>query len=599
MLENLEFFRDILTGFADYSATGRNSRTPYHSLYEHTISMAKDMSVHFEYGAHPGELISRARPHEIPTNHEFRVEIYEQVTWGYSQKMINLIAGAIFHPQIYRVSYPDPPTGVGEGEEIEKYLTKELPVLGGNLDDFIRQCYLPDSSVDANAWCVVIPEFSDEELNGDQTRLRRPLPVIIPSENILHYGRDDFGDEYMIALSSDSDIEYDKMGRKKIKNGTYFVFTGDNTYRFTQQEKRDQDGNILWIEEVYHKHEGHKLSDYAWIIGGMLGGKSGGVLSRQSQLFYLPPLSGVLPWFNQALQIMNDLRAAEITHLHPQKWELPHKCDECNGSGKVSHESKDGQYWGTCTTCEGSGSLTSNTSALVAYTTAQDSSGKAIIPAGYIPQDIGIIKQAWESFEKNILEGARSVNMEQLFESEGNANDTATAKEIEREQLHNLFGIIAKIVIGGQQRIIDAINMFRYPFLSDEALEQNRPEVIHSNNFDTTSLSDVIEKFKLAQEGGIHEGALVGIAEEVIHKTFGHGTEDAKFALAALHADPLPFQSVDDLIAWTGALGVDFSETELDLKANLIQRLRQCVEENEGFLDMTPDEQKTLLERKG
>lgn len=542
-----------------------------HGLYIPSTDAARAIAVHFEQGTSPERLIESTRPHEDSRTQEYRLEIHEHVTQSYAQKIVNLQRANLFNPDQFRIDPPSQSDPINDDDGIYEYLTTSVPGIG-DIRDYASQSLLIQAQRDVNAWVVIMPETPySERPENDQISFANPYPAFVPSSHVMDYGKN-----YLLAKSDNVTLI------ERTEYNDFLFFT--DQWTILLQAKLVEKKKVTYEASVFDQHD-RFFEEIARQVGGILASKETSVLTGRSDRLYVSPLQPTIPFFNTALQELSDLRSAIITHLHPQRYEAPVTCPTC-------HDKEPARS--TCTTCDGRG-IVRGGSALTAYTVEPNDDGQVLPPAGYIEMPTEIIDKAFEWYRYNIEEGFRAVNMEMLFDKKGNSAETARAKEIDREQLHNHFREVSQIVFPLLQWICDGINKVRYGLQLEEDVDANSVVVVAPRTFDTTMPNESIERLKMARDAGSHEGFIVELMRDVVRKTMGSDTDQGKKALLAIDLDPIPSYGYDEILGWQ-AMNAGYSDRDIQYKTRLTMMIDEATREDDQFLAKSFEDQKQAID---
>ena len=208
---------------------------------------------------------------------------------------------------------------------LAKYLTEDYPYYR-SIMNFVSETFTTKDFSDPNACIVVIPE--DFEI--EETELYNPIAIVYSSESLRDYVSDE-----------------------------YYTFFIDGQIRiFTQNE-------ILYYDKkTKGGKEGFELSfEYTHDFGFPPVFRLGGVIKGKEEPYYYESwIRGVLPHWNQVVQLTSDAQASYMNHLWMEKWEYATECDAdgCN-NGSIQTEVKLGKDFKMvnvdCNTCNGSGKV--------------------------------------------------------------------------------------------------------------------------------------------------------------------------------------------------------------------------------------------------
>ena len=86
-----------------------------HKYYEKTVEHANAMGVHVN-GEKPTSLLEEKRPNEPSDVRDYRLKVWKNITESLSGKVLHTIS-KIFDPKLFRIKYPDSPSGLIGGND--------------------------------------------------------------------------------------------------------------------------------------------------------------------------------------------------------------------------------------------------------------------------------------------------------------------------------------------------------------------------------------------------------------------------------------------------------------------------------------------------
>lgn len=589
--ELLEYVEKSSSIFVD-SSTGETPVANPAAL-EHT----KKLSVHYVWGSEPGELITALRPGEPPEFAAYRIgPLYEQTTWGWAYKLLNLFQSILSNSSLYSIKFPGkdrlPEAGSGKGEKetIADYLTKRIPVLFKNLERFYWEYLFPLISLDPNAYIVVRPMKGDEDFTGEG--FRRPVPQFVPASNVVY---DDMEGVFirssqMVSLEDSEDNSY--------SYPILFYFTAGVTIRSTpvriretQTESGDNIKTVVFEADPWHLHFKEQA---ATKCKGLLQPKTGEVMETivNYDSLYLSFFSPTLPDFNRALKYLNDLEAMLVRALHPVQQTEPQPCNNCKGKGWV--ESDIGEEV-TCNTCQGAGNLKKSTSVFTGLEKRANKEGVLQPAMLWITPPTEIFDSALKMIKEALLDGFRKMGQELLLEEKGGAEESAKKKELDMTTQHNSYTRAGQIYYPILQWIGDRVNEQRYTGLSEEDLEKNRIQVETPITWDTTTTKEIVEDVLQGIEANFPAPLRANMAIEAINKRYGATSKTAIFNRSVIEVDPFRMLSEDEILR-IQSRAEDPQIYELDnfVHKNAFELLIELSEEDPAFLSKKSINEKIL-----
>ena len=532
-----------------------SSKKIKHSYYDKTVDHAEQMGVHVD-GEKPEKLLNVRRPNEQQEIKDYRLATYEPVTQSLCEKVINT-TNKIFNPRLYSFEFPE----VEGDDTLENYLMEDYPYYGSMMN-FITETFTQKDYGDPNAVIVIIPE----NFETIDTQRVKPIPYIFEAEELVDFVDDVY---YTFVL--------DKGNAVKIFDQTQIVY----------YEKRIVKSKETWIKTFEYVHD----------FGFPTCFRLGGIIKGDSQPYYYESwIRGVLPHWNQVVNLTSDLQAAYVNHLFMEKWEYATECDAdgCN-SGKIATKVMNGQDLEdvelSCKRCSGTGKVSRSPFGI--HTINRDAinpdSPLPTPPAGYIDKSIEIVDKVEDRIAKEEKRGLASINFE-IVQMVG-ADQSGIAKAYDREDL-NAFLMrysrhIFKYVL---PNLIYNTAIWRYP---DKDADNIIPKINDPKNFNVISLDSLQSEYVAASQANVSSSYLMHIEKEIVDSKFANN-EDARLRnRAVINLNPYPSKSTDDILTYKNLGEKDWSIYKF---IHLTELVDQAIENDDEFLDMSLGEQRKVID---
>ena len=535
---------------------GISSGTIRHTYYDKTVTHAEEMGVHVE-GDKPEKLLNINRPNEQKEIKEYRLKTYEPVTQSLSEKVINTV-NKIFNPRLWNLNFEDMP--MFKENSLAEYITEDYPFYR-SLMNFVTETFTVKDFSDPNGAIVVMPKSFDIE----ETELFEPIATVYESAALV-----DFVDEEY----------YTFFFKDKIK-----VFT---KYQILVYSKTTKEGKERWELSFEYSH------DFGFVPVFRLGG----IIKGKNPPFYFESwIRGVLPHWNQVVQLTSDLQAAYVNHLYMDKWEFETECQAsgCN-SGFVKTEVKNGKdveiVEGKCNTCLGSGKVSRNPYGI--HTVNRDAIStdiNPIPPAGYIDKPIEVVDKVEDRITKEEKRGLASINMEIV--SMVGTDQSGVAKTVDREDLNAFLSRYSRHVYEYVlPNLIFNISAWRYGTLTD--ITKIQPDISSPKDFNILSLDQLTTEYKDASNANVSSNYLQHIESEIVQSKFANNEDQRKKNEAILKLQPFPGKSVDQLLTLQN-LGQP--EWKIYKSIAIIELVDMAIEDHENFLDETLKGQRLIIDK--
>lgn len=539
--------------------------TKRHKYYDKTVTHAEEMGVHVE-GDTPEKLLNINRPNEQAEIKEYRLSTYEPVTKSLSEKVINVV-NKVFNPRLWDVSFEET-EGLSDENSLGQYLTEDYPFYR-TLMNFITETFTVKDFSDPNGAIVVMPRSFDIE----DTELFEPIATVYDSVSLVDF----VDEEYYTFLFGD-----------EIK-----VFT---TMQVLNYKKVTKGGKERWLldEDESFDHQ----------FGFVPVFRMGGIIKGKDQPFYFESwMRGVLPHWNQVVQLTSDLQAAYVNHLYMDKWEFETECQASNcRDGFVKTEittGKDVEFVDVrCNTCSGSGKVSRNPYGV--HTVNRDAIStdiNPIPPAGYIDKPIEVVDKVEDRISKEEKRGLASINMEIV--SMVGTDQSGVAKATDREDLHTFLSRYSRHVFEYVlPNLIFNISAWRYGTMIDGKplvdITKIQPSISGPKDFNVLSLGDLQTEYKDASNANVSANYLQHIEGEIVQSKFANNEDQRKKNTAIIKLQPFPGKSVDQLLTMQN-LGQP--EWKIYKSLSIIELVDMAIEDNDNFLDETLKEQRIIIDQ--
>jgi len=322
---------------------------------------------------------------------------------------------------------------------------------------------------------------------------------------------------------------------------------------------------------------------FEYTFNAIPAGFFGGILANyEGDTIYESLISGVCPFWDEALVEFSELNAGIKQHVYPDKWRyIMGSCRDCNGTGKKTITGLRGKVTDTCTSCHGTGDPPTG---MFAEVLIQQTSGleekPPIPPLGYVKKDFEPIEFLEKHYKTLIYEGLRAINMEFLTESP--LSQSGRAKEMDRQESNAFLSLVARHSIKNiLLPIYTYIGCWIFPDTDKNAVQKNiAPSITSPVQFDYV-LGDADENIKTSITAGIKGSLLAEIEKRYINAKFDNFNLEKTYLLLVNELDPLRGYSVEDKIE----LYNNGSITQLDLVAsvNIATIVNKAIETTYGL----------------
>jgi hypothetical protein len=551
----------------DYlEAVSKREKEVTHKYYDFTVQHQIDMGVHVE-GEKPAHLLDIHRPNETPEIKQYRLDIWQAVTMGLSEKIINTV-NRIFNNRFYKITYGKVPGTIKKEESLASYTEEFFPAYR-SIIHFIKETFTRKCFADPNSVMVIMPT----EFIIDDTERLEPVPVIYRAEQVVDFSED----EYYV-------IHADKNIIKIIDRDSITVY---------ERDPEPDPNKDLWTIKFSVAHNIGKPP--AFRLGGTIKG-------LKEPYWFFSFIGGVLPHWNRVVTLSSDLDANYINHLYMERWEYAVECEKCHGSGFFDQQMSElGEtFKAECKACKGSGSVTRGPYGIyqVRHDAINPDREIPTPPAAYItkPTDIvGIIENRIEVEKAN---GMSSVNMEVLNDTP--AAESGIAKAIDRQDLDTfLMRYSMHIFNYVLPQMYEFISWWRY----GETLSNNPAEiaklqpVIHAMkemDFTVLSLKYLTDEYKDASTSKVSSNYLRQLEEDIMNTRFADKEQERVRNLLIVRLQPFPGVGTDGLSKIAALPG--HQAWEIYKSSHTEELVQKAIEAHPDFLKKDFGEQRDIID---
>jgi hypothetical protein len=438
------------------------------SNYQSRVGLLEGILLHSTFdNSLVSRLLNKTFPSEDVSVKKYRESVFLPITKTYFDKVLNTIK---------RVYSSDDFSFSAGSKRYEKILNEPFT----HFKDFFSWLYSAGVKYmleDANGYFLTLPYSVWLELDSY-------AKSGIFSAILVNDAGDSVNEVYTVFLNSKSVIYDDGFGNVVAAFGDAFLYI--NKHRL-----------VIYIETgSRNKLEAIQLVDISGVKNApsIITRSTGNYLSFN---LFESFISGVCPFWTQALIEFSDKQGALKEHVNPIRWRYGYaNCNSCEGSGTITFTQPDGKIiTQTCSACNGSGKEPSGIYSEIVIE-KDFISGETKPPyIGYVEKDLEPVKFISSDIENNIYAGLSAINMEFLMDTP--LNQSGTAKEIDKSDVNHFIKLVGQYLIDNiALPIIETIFFFKGYYdaemglveTNEEGVVFNNPEVsIHlPRNFDYT-----------------------------------------------------------------------------------------------------------------
>lgn len=542
------------------------SKGKRHVNYDKTIAHSEEMAVHIQ-GDEPHRLLTDYRPNEDKAVHDYRLKIWQPITKSCSKRVINVING-INNPRYYTINFSEPNGVLASYPPLDEY---ELPYFG-NVISWVFEIAVKQMLTDPNS----VVAFEPIKTDIDETELYSPFGITYRSEQVLDYKMDEY---YFLVSDEKSEV---KVGNNTEWSGNiYKVFTPSEVVTMTQYG--DKSKGLYEVSSL-----AHNIGEIPVIT---LGGE---YIHNTYPFMYESYMSGVLPFWNDAIREYSDKQANFVQHVFLERVELQVQCD-AQGCKKDHIEGlygcRDGDVFKACVRCSGSGYISGRTPYGVTVVREKDifnEGGAQQFPGvQYISKPTEIVTLLSNDIEGLVNKGYESVFMDLL--TNVGANQSGIAKQYDRTDLERFLMTISNNIFNN---IIyysyKYIAGWRYAYASNEWMEV-LPDINKPTNFDVLSAEILASQLEKARTAKLNPTYIDQLELDLINRQYSSNEKLKKKHQAFVKLDPLSNISEED--KFTRYANGAISEIDYIITSNIKKFVMDAINEVPDFLDMDYIEQ--------
>jgi hypothetical protein len=528
--------------------------------YKCRVKESEKIKVHFS--DKPCEIfLKKYQPSEPDWAIDYKTENWRAITKTYAVKVESMIA-KIFRASDFVVKFEDGGTAA-TGETLQDYTEKNFPKTKSLLY-YVQAIWLRQYLTEPNGVTLIAPVNPEKKGNA----YWKPFFTQFDANKVLHF------DEEMLVIKEGKDKwivvdQTDIQEVEKVKNG-YNV-----TLIFAH--------NLGYVPAKYNGGS-PKLED--------------------GEFLYESVISGVCPWWDQALVEESDKNVSVKQHMHPEKAVYGDtKCKACEGNGRIRKHvglEKEARLV-HCETCNGSGKSTPMTSGFgvweVRAARAGEESTPPWAPAKYIEKDLSPVTFLDGDIDKRILRGLEAVCMAQLAEETADKTESGIKKSYDWEQTNIfLYNIAVDICQFFLPWCYKTIADYRYGAngqgWSEEKIEKSLPSINTPQRFDIVGVNDIKTQIAELKAESVSPDIINELEKQLINKEFAGDTDTILYLTSVIELDPLRNYNVEDksLMYASGAIKLE----DFAVSAN-IQTLVQKAAVEKGFYQLSTDDKRTKI----
>jgi hypothetical protein len=496
-------------------------------------------------------LLSKKYPGEPIEITNYKIKNWKKITKTFYQKILNTIA---------KFQKAEDFNIIHQNNILKDYTEYNLPRYGSVFNWFFT-VGLNALLQEPNGVFLVAPDLNltleEIEEFGDDYRLQ-PQIHIFCARNVI-FQRDNF----ILLQNSQKNDEYYYVDNKKIVK-----IEVDRNLEFSFRKKVKKINYTLLFEHNFNVIP-------CKVFGGI-------PTSLENDFLHESLISGVCPFWEEALLEFSELNAGIKQHVFPDKWRyVTGNCKNCNGTGKITLNSPSGKQTDKCSVCKGTGDPPTGMFSEILINQSSGLEEKPPIPPlGYVKKDFEPIEFLDKHYKSLLYEGLRAINLEFLTDSP--LSQSGRAKEMDRQESNAFLGQVARHSIENVLvPIYNFVALWLFPETTLKEVSKNiAPTITIPVQFDYL-LSEADNNIKNAKDSGIRGYLFAELEKRYINNKFENFEFEKTYLLLINQLDPLRGFSVDEKIELynNGCI----SQLDLVASANISKIVYTAIEKTYGY----------------
>ena len=462
---------------------------------------------------------------------------------------------------------------IKESETLYTYLFDKFPKYNSLLQWFFNY-QIKNYLTDANGLVVIAPkyvlddDYIEEYKDKPTNEFIQPIPYSFSITKVKYF------DNNLLI------IEVDKHEWLVVDTVNYYLLKRDHV-------KEKYTTTLLYV---------HNLG-YVPAI------ENGGVLtSEDDDIYYESWVAGIIPDFDQALLENIDKNVTIKQHLYPERVEFTqNECTTCNGTGSVTTTNSFGRTnTHTCHSCGGSGFSSGSPFGITKVRPAmggEDSAIPAWAPVKYVEKDLKPVEFLSKDIDNLIKKGLGAVNMEFLAESP--TDQSGISKAYDYDQTHNFLSNISSDIFGRLLPfIIDTTNRLRYSELlefNDILLRDQLPTINIPNDFDIVTASVIEEQIGKATQNGVSSSIVESMEMDYISKKYEGSPKELAYQQNIILLDALRGMKSEDIMTMNAL--TPFNPLTLITHSFINSFIERAFIENKDFASFELSRRKDIINK--
>ena len=546
--------------------------------YKYTILEHEKIAAHAEPDYFPWAILRSKAPNQDDAEWSYQMNLYESVTnsdWG---RALNKTK-AVGNKQNYRIEFAD--------DEQKKYFYNDYPAYE-SVEAFFLDIVREEKINYPNKVLVVEPEryyfldVTDEngEVIGmaiDDTRPIDPVVRIYDEWQVVQ-----FKERVSLTLLVSMDEEYkDSTGNLREDGLKFRVYDTTSIWEITQTGLNAQMQAEFTYQQVY-------IHDWGWLPANRLKGAARNV---GGETYYQSAFVSAVPDLNEVIRMNSTAQVSTHTLAFPVRIMVVDPCNFNDGNGNSCsggsiYNPIEGKY-SDCPACKGSGKKSLGPTGVIEVLARDARPGAPAIelptdPLKFVSPDPAILEHLDRRIEKH-----RAKAFSMFFETDKASAETATGKQLEKEEWQTFMVQFARELFGLMGFAIEAIGHMK--FGADFA----GAKLYHPKTFNFRTPESITMEIAEAKKNGLPVTYQKALLMEATETRFGADNSTMSDIELQMDIDRVFYMSPMEVRA---NVGVTISEVDALLHQNFATYLQRARGENEAFDELDNKAKMDILE---
>jgi hypothetical protein len=539
--------------------------------YKAAILEHEKVAPHAEADYFPYGILKSKAPNQDEKEWEYQMHLYESVTnsdWG---RALNKTK-AVGNKQNYNIKWSNP--------DQKKYFYEDYP-LYQSVESFFMDIVREEKINYPNKLMVVEPEGlnyyeTEDGVRIDDTEAVSPVVRIYEEFQTIYFKER----SHALVLVSMDEHYTDTLKNEK-HDGLRFRYFDTTMIMDIVQVGEDEKKNPVYEFLPAYVH------GWGWLPCTKLKGPSkiiGG------EVVYQSAFASAIPDLNEVIRINSTSQVSIHTQAFPVRIMVVDPCDYNDGQG---NSCGGGNVWSpiekahvSCPSCKGSGKKSLGPTSVIEVLARDPRPGAGPTelptdPLKFVAPDPTILEYLDKRIEKH-----RNKAFSMFFDTDKATSETATGKQLEKEEWQTFMAGFARELFGLLGFAIEAIGFMRFGANFAEV------EISYPKTFNFRTPESITAEIATAKKEGLPATYQKALTLEAVETRFGSDKVTMSDIELQMAIDKLWYM---DALQVRAGLGVTISTPEALLHQNFTTYLEQARIEDEGFDELDTTAKRAVL----